>query len=134
MLKEFKDFITRGNVVDLAVAVVLGAAFTAVVTAFVNALIMPLIALLFGQPNFDSMTFEINKTVFGYGTLLTAVVNFLLIAAAIFFFVVKPISVINARRATEEEATERDCPQCLSSVPVKATRCSACTSELTPTA
>ena len=133
MLKEFKEFIMRGNVVDLAVAVVIGAAFGAVVTAFVDNLIMPLIAALFGEPNFDYLKFTINNAEFGYGSFITAVVNFILIAAAIFFFIVKPISAINERVAKEEEETERDCPDCFTSVPVKATRCPACTSELTPT-
>lgn len=133
MLKEFKDFVMRGNVIDLAVAVVLGAAFGAVVTAFVNGLIMPLIAMLFGQPNFDGLTFTINNAVFMYGSILTALVNFILIAGAIFFFVIKPISAFNERARTEEAATERECPQCLSEVSVKAKRCLYCTSELTPT-
>ena len=134
MLKEFKDFIMRGNVIDLAVAVVVGAAFGAVVTALVDSLIMPLIALLVGQPNFDELSFTINDTTFLYGVFLTAVVNFLLIAAAIFLFVIKPIKVINDRRAKDEAATERECPDCLSEVSVKATKCKFCTSELTPTA
>lgn len=133
MIKEFKDFVTRGNVLDLAVAVVLGAAFGAVVTAFVDNLIMPLIAMLFGQPNFDDLSFTINNAVFTYGALLTALINFILIAGAIFFFVVKPVSVINARMQTEEAASERECPDCLSEVSAKATRCAYCTSELTPT-
>lgn len=133
MIKEFKDFVMRGNVLDLAVAVVLGAAFGAVVTAFVDNLIMPLIAMLFGQPNFDDLSFTINNAVFTYGALLTALINFILIAGAIFFFVVKPVSVINARMQTEEAASERECPDCLSEVSAKATRCAYCTSELTPT-
>ncbi|MCH9817025.1 MAG: large conductance mechanosensitive channel protein MscL [Actinomycetia bacterium] len=134
MLKEFKDFIMRGNVIDLAVAVVVGAAFGAVVTALVDSLIMPLIALLVGQPNFNELAFTINDTTFQYGVFLTAVVNFLLIAAAIFLFVIKPITAVNARFAKDEEATERECPECLSEVSVKATKCKFCTSELTPTA
>jgi large conductance mechanosensitive channel len=133
MIKEFKDFVMRGNVLDLAVAVVLGAAFGAVVAAFVDSLIMPFIAMLFGQPNFDDLTFTVNNSVFGYGSFLTALVNFILVAGAIFFFVVKPVSVINEHTRTEEAATERECPDCLSEVPIKATRCAYCTSELTPT-
>lgn len=134
MLKEFKDFIMRGNVIDLAVAVVVGAAFGAVVTALVDSLIMPLIALLVGQPNFDQLAFTINETTFAYGVFLTAVVNFLLIAAAIFFFVIKPIKMVNDKLAKEEEATERECPECFSEVSVKATKCKFCTCALTPTA
>jgi large conductance mechanosensitive channel len=132
MLKDFRDFVTRGNVLDLAVAVVLGAAFGAVVTAVVEGLVMPLIAALFGQPNFDAMFFEINDTKFLYGTVLTAIVNFLLIALAIFFFIVKPVTSLTDRLKQEEESTERDCPECTKEVSVDAKRCPYCTSELTP--
>jgi large conductance mechanosensitive channel len=134
VLKDFKDFIMRGNVVDLAVAVVVGAAFGLVVTALVDSLIMPFIALLVGQPNFDDLTFSINETQFFYGVFLTAVVNFLLVASAIFFFVIKPIKMVNDKLAAGEVATERECPECLSEVSVKATKCKFCTSELVPTA
>ncbi len=111
MIKEFREFIMRGNVVDLAVAVVIGAAFGAVVKSLVDNLIMPLIALLFGKPNFDDLKFTINETDFVYGFVVTALVNFLLIALAIFLFIVKPMNVINERLSKgkeEEEDTELD--------------------------
>ncbi len=111
MIKEFREFIMRGNVVDLAVAVVIGAAFGAVVKSLVDNLIMPLIALLFGKPNFDDLKFSINETAFTYGFVVTALVNFLLIALAIFLFIVKPMNVINDRLSKgeeEEEDTELD--------------------------
>jgi large conductance mechanosensitive channel len=133
--REFKAFILRGNVVDLAVAVVIGVAFGAVVTALVADLITPLIAAIFGKPDFSNLTFTINKSQFLYGDFLNAVITFLSVAAAIFFFVVKPLNMLMARRKTEPPAdpTERDCPFCYSTVPIKATRCAFCTSEL-PTA
>ncbi|MAT60840.1 MAG: large conductance mechanosensitive channel protein MscL [Micrococcales bacterium] len=113
MIKEFREFIMRGNVVDLAVAVVIGAAFGAVVKSLVDNLIMPLIALLFGKPNFNDLKFTINETDFVYGFVVTALVNFLLIALAIFLFIVKPMNVINERLSKgkeeeEEEDTELD--------------------------
>ena len=132
MLKEFREFIMRGNVVDLAVAVVIGAAFGAVVTALVEGIIMPLIAAIFGKPNFDYFSLTINGAEFRYGVFLTAVVNFLLIAAAVFLLVVKPMNMINERRRSSEEATERECPECTSEISVKARRCPHCTAEITP--
>jgi large conductance mechanosensitive channel len=107
VIKGFKDFITRGNVVDLAVAVVIGAAFTAVINAVVVGLINPLIAAIFGQPNLDSVgNFEINGTPFSVGVVLTALVNFLLVAAAIYFFVVVPLNKLAERRAKDEPAAD----------------------------
>ena len=103
LLNEFKTFLLRGNVIDLAVAVVLGAAFGAVVTSLVNNLITPLIAMIFGKPDFSDLHFTINDAVFGYGAFITAVINFVLIAAAIFFFVVKPVNIIMERRKKGEE-------------------------------
>lgn len=131
---EFKEFLLRGNVVDLAVAVVIGAAFGAVVTSLVENLITPLIAAIGGQPDFSAISFTINNSEFGIGAFLNALISFLIIAAVIFFFVVKPINVLMARAKTrvsqEPEVTTRDCPACLSSVPVGATRCAFCTSDL----
>ena len=98
MIKEFRDFIMRGNVVDLAVAVVIGAAFTAVVNAFVKGIVMPLVTMILGKANFDGLTFTINKSVFYYGTFLTALVTFVAVAAVVFFFIVKPMNVIAERR------------------------------------
>jgi large conductance mechanosensitive channel len=132
--QEFKEFLLRGNVVDLAVAVVVGAAFGAVVTSFVDNIIMPLIAVIGGQPSFDSIGFNINDTRFGVGTFLTALVSFVIIAAVIFFFVVKPLNLLMERAKSEPPAdpTVRNCPACLSEVPIAATRCAFCTSDLPP--
>jgi large conductance mechanosensitive channel len=132
MVREFKQFLMRGNVIDLAVAVVIGVAFAAVVNSAVNDLIMPVIALIFGEPDFSNLTFTINDAIFRYGAFITAVVNFVLVAAAIFFFVVKPINALMERSRSEPPAdpTTMKCPFCISEVPVGATRCAFCTSEL----
>jgi large conductance mechanosensitive channel len=132
MFDEFKQFLMRGNVVDLAVAVVIGGAFGAVVTAFVDNLIMPLIALLGGEPNFDSIGFTINDTFFGVGYFLTALVSFLIIALVIFFFVVKPVNALTERlaKAPTPDPTTWKCPHCFSEVTIGATRCPYCTSEI----
>ena len=103
MLREFRDFVLRGNIVELAVAFVLGVAFAGVVGAFVTGLITPLIALLFGEPDLSSLDFTINDAVFSYGAFLTAVINFLAIAAAVFFFVVRPLNAMSARFASPVE-------------------------------
>ena len=135
LLKEFRDFLMRGNVVDLAVAVVIGAAFGAVVTALVENLLTPLIAAIFGKPDFSGLTFTINESTFRYGEFLNAVIAFLLIAAVLFFLVVKPTNALAARRADrEEEAITRQCPECLSEIPVGARRCAFCTVEVVPSA
>ena len=134
MLKEFRQFIMRGNVVDLAVAVVIGTAFGAVVAAFVADIITPLVAAIFGQPSFDGLSFTINKSHFLYGAFFDALLSFLMIAAAIFFFVVKPLNVLAARRAAgapPESPTTKACPECLSDIPIAARRCAFCTSEVT---
>ena len=136
MLKGFRDFILRGNVVDLAVAVVVGAAFTAVVNAFVKSLITPLLAAIGGEPNFAALSFEINNSQFLYGEFINAVLSFLIIAAVIYFLVVVPVNKLMSMRKTEEPVADvtRECPQCLSKVPVAARRCAFCTSELPPVA
>jgi large conductance mechanosensitive channel len=133
MLREFKQFIMRGNVVDLAVAVVIGTAFAAVVAAFIADIITPLIAAIFGKPDFSNLSFTINKSTFLYGNFINALITFLSVAAAIFFFVVKPINVLQARRAAgapPESPTTRSCPECLSEIPIAASRCAFCTSEV----
>jgi len=133
MLKEFRQFIMRGNVVDLAVAVVIGTAFAAVVAAFVADIITPLIAAIFGKTDFSNLTFTINKSQFLYGDFINALITFVSVAAAIFFFVVKPLNVIAARRAAgapPESPTTKACPECLSDIPVAAKRCAFCTTEL----
>lgn len=131
-LSEFKTFILRGNVVDLAVGIVIGAAFGTVVTAFVNDLILPFIAAFGGKPNFDGYKIPLGSSTILIGSFITALVSFLILAAVIFFFVVKPVNMLMSRRKTELPAdpTTRDCPFCLSSVPIKATRCAFCTSEI----
>jgi large conductance mechanosensitive channel len=131
-LKGFKDFITRGNLLDLAVAVVIGTAFTAVVTALVNDIIMPLIAAIAGKRSFDQLTFALNKSIFYYGTFLTALLTFVIIAAVVYFLIVAPMSKITARFAKAVEITTRDCPECLSSIPIAATRCLYCTVAVAP--
>ena len=110
MLKEFKDFLLRGNIVELAVAFVIGLAFAAVVNSLVNDLIMPVIAMIIGKPNFSDLTFTINDAVFRYGAFLTALITFVTTAAAIFFFVVKPMNALMARmsRPTEDEVTDEE--------------------------
>ncbi|MGD9894223.1 MAG: large conductance mechanosensitive channel protein MscL [Dehalococcoidia bacterium] len=134
MLKGFRDFILRGNVVDLAVAVVIGAAFTAVVNAFVKDLITPLIAAIGGEPDFSALTFEINNSQFNYGDFINAVISFLIVAAVIYFFVVVPVNKLMDMRKTEEPVAvvTRECPACLSKVPAAARRCAFCTSDLPP--
>ncbi|HEX2119168.1 MAG TPA: large conductance mechanosensitive channel protein MscL, partial [Acidimicrobiales bacterium] len=131
MLKEFKAFILRGNVVDLAVGVVIGAAFAAVVTALVEGIFTPLLAIP-GETNFGDLSFSIGGGEFRYGEVINAVISFLVIAAAVFFLVVKPVNALMARRKTEPdvESTTRDCPHCLSSIPVGASVCAFFTREV----
>jgi large conductance mechanosensitive channel len=136
MLKEFKEFVLRGSVVDLAVGVVIGAAFGAVVAALVADILTPLIAAIVGKQDFSRLSFTINNSEFLYGAFLNAIISFVLIAAAVFFFVVKPVNALMARRKTgpDVESTTRDCPDCLSSIPAKAKPCAFCTAEVQPTA
>src|SRR5260370_35730094 len=119
LASEFKAFILRGNVVDLAIAVVIGAAFGAVVTALVKDIITPIISIP-GKADFSSLTFTINGSVFRYGDFINAVITFIIVAAAIFFFVVKPLNMLMARRKAEEAPVPatRDCRFCLSKIPV----------------
>jgi len=133
MLKGFRQFILRGNVLDLAVAVVIGAAFGAVVTALVKDLITPLIAAIVGKPDFSAIQFEINGSKFLVGDFLNAVVSFLLIGAAVYFFVIVPVNALTARMHRGEappDPTTKKCPECLSEVPIAAKRCAFCTSAL----
>ncbi len=130
MFLEFRRFLLRGNVIDLAVAVVIGVAFGAVVTAFVEDFVTPLIAALGGEPDFSALDFTINESTFRYGHFLNALVSFLIIAAVVFFFVVMPINRLIERRRQEPPAdplTQR-CPECLSDIPLGAKRCAFCTS------
>jgi large conductance mechanosensitive channel len=132
MLNDFKAFVLRGNVLDLAVAVVIGVAFTAVITALVGDLLTPLIAAIGGSHDFSNLTFTINGSVFRYGAFLNAVISFVLIAAAVFFFVVLPANALvqRARREPAVDPTTKKCPECLSEIPVDARRCAYCTSQL----
>jgi len=133
MLKDFREFILRGNLVELAVAVVIGTAFGAVVTALVKDLVTPLIAAIGGQPDFSGLTFTINGSKFLYGDFINALLTFLIIAVVVFFFVIKPVNALMARRKVETppDAVLRTCPHCLSDIPAAASRCAFCTSEVT---
>jgi large conductance mechanosensitive channel len=134
MLQDFKQFMLRGNVLDLAVAVVMGAAFGAVVTALVKDLITPLIAALIGKPDFSAIDFTMHGSKFALGDFINAIVSFILIGAAVYFFVVLPVNKILARMRRGEAApdpTTKKCPECLSDVPIAARRCAFCTSPLT---
>jgi large conductance mechanosensitive channel len=132
MLKEFRQFLLRGNMVDLAIAVVIGAAFGAVVTALVKDLVTPLIAAIGGQPDFGDLDFTINGSRFAYGDFLNTMVSFAIIAAVIFFLVVKPMNTLLDRMRTEPPVEEhtRECPACLSQIPRAARRCAFCTEEI----
>jgi large conductance mechanosensitive channel len=133
MLKDFKKFVLRGNAVDLAVAVVIGAAFGAVVTSLVKDLLTPLIAAIAGKPDFSKLTFTIRNSQFLYGDFLNALISFLSIAVVVFLFVVQPINklmTLGNRNKVEAEPTTKECPQCLSNVPRKAKRCMYCTSKI----
>lgn len=135
MLSEFKKFILRGNVVDLAVAVVVGSAFNSVVQGIVKDLITPLIAAIGGQPNFSSLFFKLHGSKFMYGDLINLIISFLLIAGVVFFMVVQPLNKLRAianRSKTPEEPTDRKCPECLSTIPKAAKRCAFCTAKITP--
>lgn len=135
MLRDFKTFLLRGNVVDLAVAVVIGAAFGAVITALVRDLITPIIALIFGKPNFSALSFTVNSSHFLYGDFINYVIAFVSIAAAIFFLVVQPMNgLMRARQRTkaDPESDTRPCTECLSDIPKLARRCAFCTAAQEP--
>jgi large conductance mechanosensitive channel len=135
LMGEFKSFLLRGNVVDLAVAVVLGIAFGAVIKALVDDILTPIIALIFGKPNFEALSFTINSSHFLYGDFINALIAFVSVAAAIFFFVVKPVTVLAERRArgvVEPDSDTRPCTECLSEIPKAARRCAFCTAEQAP--
>jgi large conductance mechanosensitive channel len=130
MIKGFLAFIARGNVIDLAVAVVIGAAFTGVVTSLVKDLITPLVAAVFGKPNFGTLHFTINHSVFAYGDFLNAVVSFVIVSAVIYYLVVVPMEKVIALRSGPVEPTVVACPECLSEIPSAAKRCKYCTAVL----
>jgi large conductance mechanosensitive channel len=133
MLKGFKQFVLRGNVLDLAVAVVMGGAFGAVVTALVKDLLTPFIAAIGGQPDFSAVGFTLNGAKFPIGDFLNSVISFLLVAAAVYFFIIAPVNAMVARMRRGEatpDPTSKKCPECLSDVPIAARRCAFCTSVL----
>lgn len=134
MLSGFKEFLLRGNVVDLAIGVVIGAAFGNVVTAFVKGLLTPLIAAIGGQPDFATLSFSLNNSKFLYGEFINALISFLLISAVVYFLVVLPMNTLIARAKKEPPApvTTRPCPECLSEIPIAARRCSHCSSVVAP--
>jgi large conductance mechanosensitive channel len=129
MIREFRDFVLRGNVIDLAVAIVIGAAFGAIVSSFVADVLTPLLGIL-GVPDFTRAVLMVGSAEVRYGLFLNALVSFLLVAAAIFFFVVKPMNRLAAARKTEPEVSSptKECPECLSSIPEGARRCAFCAS------
>ncbi|MGH3025103.1 MAG: large conductance mechanosensitive channel protein MscL [Gaiellaceae bacterium] len=128
-MKDFKEFLLRGNLVDMAVGIVVGVAFAAVVTALVGDLITPLIAAIGGQPDFSGLSFTINNSHFLYGAFINSAITFIVIAAVIFFLVVKPVNALMARRKTDTpvDETVKDCRYCLSQIPAAASRCAFCT-------
>lgn len=134
VLNSFKEFVLRGNVVDLAVAVVVGAAFQEVVSAFVEDLLTPLITAIGGDTTFENLSFQVNESVFAYGHFLNTAISFLMVAAVVFFFVVKPMNLLiqHAHNEPSPDPTTRKCPECLSEVPTEANRCAYCTSVIGP--
>jgi large conductance mechanosensitive channel len=134
VLKDFKAFVLRGNVVDLAVAFVVGTAFAAVIKALVGDLITPIVAVIFGKPDFGALKFTINGSHFLYGDFINTVITFLSVAAAVFFFVIQPVNALMARRRTQPdvESETRACTECLSDIPRQARRCAFCASAQAP--
>jgi large conductance mechanosensitive channel len=131
MVQEFKAFIMKGNLVTLAVAFIIGAVFAALVKAFIADLITPIIALIIGKPDFSELHFTINSSQFLYGDFINNAITFLVTAAVIFFFVVKPYELLMSRRA-KEDPTVKPCPECTSDIPIKARRCPQCTAVIEP--
>ena len=125
MLKGFKDFITKGNLIETAVALVMALATTALIKALVDDLITPIIGAIFGETDFSSLTFSVNGSEFLYGAFISAAITFVSVGAAVYFFIVKPYQAYQAHRGVTPETKE--CPECLSSIPLNARRCSSCT-------
>jgi large conductance mechanosensitive channel len=126
MFKGFRDFVLRGNVIDLAVGVVIGAAFGTVVTAFVKDLLTPIIAAIVQKPDFSNLYFTVNNSKFLYGDFINAVISFLLIAAAVYYFVVLPVNHLMKRYEKQALPDKKKCPQCKSDIALDATRCAFC--------
>lgn len=131
-MSGFRKFLMRGNLIDLAVAVVIGVAFNAVVQSLIKSLITPLIAAIAGKPNFSSLTFTLHHSIFRYGDFLNALVSFVTISAVIYFLIVSPMARVMSIAERKKEATTRSCPECLSEIPVGASRCMYCTAQLPP--
>lgn len=131
-MSGFRKFLMRGNLIELAVAVVIGIAFNAIVQALIADLITPLIAAIAGKPNFGALSFTVNHSELHYGLFLNALVSFVIIAAVIYFLIVAPMAKVMAIADRNKEATERPCPECLSEIPVEARRCKYCTAEVPP--
>ena len=131
-MSGFRKFILRGNLVDLAVAVVIGTQFSDLVKQFVDSFVNPLLALVGGTPNFDSLTLTVGDAHFAYGKFLTAVLSFLISAAVVYFVIVLPVARLLRLFERDAEATERDCPECTRPIPLRARRCPECTAEIAP--
>ena len=131
-MSGFRKFLLRGNLVDLAVAVVIGTAFATVVTALVKDIITPLIAAIGGQPNFETLTFTVNHSKFSYGDFINALLSFAVVAAVVYFLVVTPVGRLLDMLTRKQAAIERDCPACLGTIPIAARKCMYCTTDLTP--
>ncbi|MFI0424049.1 large conductance mechanosensitive channel protein MscL [Spongiactinospora sp. 9N601] len=131
-MSGFKKFLMRGNVIELAVAVVIGAAFTSIVNSFVEDLLTPLISAFGGLPDFKGLTLTVGESVFRYGEFINALISFAIVAAVVYFLVVSPYERLSARFRRAEVSTTRECPECRSEVPKAATRCAFCTVQLTP--
>jgi large conductance mechanosensitive channel len=131
-VKGFRTFLLRGNLIDLSVAVVIGVAFNSVVQAMVNDIITPLISAIAGKPNFGKLTFAIGRATFSYGLFMNALISFLIIAVVIYFLVVAPVAKVLAVFDRRQAAKDRECPECLSQIPLKAKRCMYCTAVVPP--
>jgi large conductance mechanosensitive channel len=131
-MSGFRKFLLRGNLIGLAVAVVIGVAFNAVIQALIADIITPLIAAIGGKPNFGALSFTVHRSLFLYGSFLNALISFVIIAAVIYYLVVSPATRMTELTTRNKEATQRDCPECLSSIPIKARRCMYCTAEVPP--
>jgi large conductance mechanosensitive channel len=131
-MKGFKAFLLRGNIVDLAVAVVVGVAFNAVVHSLVSGLVTPLISALAGQPKFHDLTFTVHNSTFNYGMFLNALISFLILATVVYFVIVMPMNKVLTYSQRNKAAAERECPECLQQIPVQASRCMYCTTPVPP--